>query len=177
MSRIKKRMTLSLLAVIVLSPVIGLAILSALARRPAHLGIAAGRLAPCPDSPNCVSTQATDREHHIEPIPFDGPPESIIPRLEAAIASVPRMRIVTEQDGYLHAEATSLIFRFVDDVEFFVDRESRLIHFRSASRVGHSDLGVNRGRMERIRSEFLRLSSGVAYPQTTDEGGSRAVPR
>ena len=146
------------IAVIVLSPVIGLAILSASAGRPRTFGVRDGRLAPCPDSPNCVSTQATDREHRIEPIAFEGPADPIIPRLNAAITSVPRMRIVTEQGDYLHAEATSLIFRFVDDVEFYVDRESKLIHFRSASRVGHSDLGVNRRRMERIRTEFLRLS-------------------
>jgi len=157
-SRITKRMALWIVAIIVLSPVAGLAILSSLAKRPSHLGVVDGRLAPCPDSPNCVSTQATDREHRIEPLSFDGPPDTIIARLKAAITSVPRMRIVTEQDGYLHAEATSRIFRFVDDVEFFVDRESKLIHFRSASRVGRSDLGVNRSRMERIRSEFLSLS-------------------
>jgi uncharacterized protein (DUF1499 family) len=151
-----------IITVIVLSPVIGLAILSALAQRPSHLGVIAGRLALCPDSPNCVSTQAAeaDRDHRIEPISFEGPPDSIIPRLKAALASVPRLRIVTEKGDYLHAEATSLIFRFVDDVEFFIDQESKLIHFRSASRVGHSDLGVNRNRMERIRNEFLRLSSG-----------------
>jgi uncharacterized protein (DUF1499 family) len=124
------------------------------------LGVLDGRLAPCPDSPNCVSTQAADREHRIEPISFEGPAASIIPRLKTALASVPRMRIVAEKGDYLHAEATSLIFRFVDDVEFFVDREARLIHVRSASRVGHSDLGVNRRSMEQIRSEFLRLGSG-----------------
>jgi uncharacterized protein (DUF1499 family) len=153
-------MALWIVAVIVLSPVIALALLSALAKGPTHLGVADRRLAPCPDSPNCVSTQAADREHRIEPISFYGPPDSIVPRLKAALTSVPRMRIVTEQGDYLHAEATSLIFRFVDDVEFFVDRQSKLIHFRSASRVGHSDLGVNRQRIERIRSEFLRRSRG-----------------
>ena len=155
-----KRMTVLIVAVIVLSPVIGLAILSALAKKPQGLGIVDGRLGPCPDSPNCVSTQATDSGHRIEPLPFNGPPDRVIQRLESAIASIPRMRIVTEQDDYIHAEATSLIFRFVADVEFFVDRESKLVHFRSASRVGRSDLGVNRSRMERIRREFLRLGSG-----------------
>jgi uncharacterized protein (DUF1499 family) len=70
------------------------------------------------------------------------------------IGAVPRLKIVTESGDYLHAEATSLIFRFVDDVEFFVDREAKVIHFRSASRVGHSDLGVNRARMENIREAF-----------------------
>jgi uncharacterized protein (DUF1499 family) len=154
MSGIKKRTTLWIVAVIVLGPVIGLAILSALAKRPSHLGVVNDRFAPCPDSPNCVSTQAADVEHRIEPIPFDGPTDRVVQRLKSAIATVPRMRIVTEKDDYIHAEATSLIFRFVDDVEFLVDREAKLIHFRSASRVGRSDLGVNRSRMERIRRAF-----------------------
>ena len=72
--------------------------------------------------------------------------------LKAVIAATPRMKIVSQTENYLHAEATSLIFRFVDDVEFFIDRG--VIHFRSASRVGHSDLGANRARMKKIRKAF-----------------------
>jgi uncharacterized protein (DUF1499 family) len=154
MSRIKKRMIFSLAVIVILSPAIGLAILSASARRPQDLGVLNGRFAPCPGSPNCVSTQATDREHRIEPIPFAEPTDRVIARLKSAMAAVPRLRVVTEKDDYIHAEATSLIFRFVDDVEFFVEPAAKLIHFRSASRVGHSDLGVNRGRMEQIRRAF-----------------------
>ena len=82
-------------------------------------------------------------------------PERAIQRLTAAIAGVPSMRIIEEKDGYIDAEAKSLIFRFVDDVEFYVDRDAKVIHFRSASRVGHSDLGVNRKRMEQLRQAFL----------------------
>jgi uncharacterized protein (DUF1499 family) len=77
-------------------------------------------------------------------------------RLKGAIATIPRMTIVTEAGDYLHAEATSRLFRFVDDVEFYVDRAAKVIHFRSASRVGRSDLGVNRARMEQIRAAFER---------------------
>ena len=88
----------------------------------------------------------------MEAIPFNDSPEQAIGRLKMAIGAMPRMRIVTETEDYIHAEATSRLFRFVDDVEFFVDRKARVIHFRSASRVGHSDFGVNRTRMERIRA-------------------------
>jgi len=67
-----------------------------------------------------------------------------------------RTTIVAEKEDYLHAEAKSLIFRFVDDVEFYFPATEKLIHVRSASRVGHSDLGVNRKRVEEIRSRFAR---------------------
>jgi uncharacterized protein (DUF1499 family) len=154
LSRNGKRMIYLLVLLVLLSPVIFLAILSALAKRPDNLGVVNGRLAPCPDAPNCVSTQAADAEHHIEAIPFDGAPDEAVARLKAALRTIPRMKIVTEKGDYLHAEVASLLFRFVDDVEFFVDREAKVIHFRSASRVGRSDLGVNRARMERIREAF-----------------------
>jgi uncharacterized protein (DUF1499 family) len=132
----------------------GLALLSLLARRPANLGVRGGRLAPCPDTPNCVCTQAADDAHRIEPLAHDGTPEEAMTRLKAALSALPRTRIVTETPDYLHAESTSLLFRFVDDVEFLLDRERKVIHFRSASRVGRSDLGVNRRRMEALRRAF-----------------------
>ena len=156
MPRIRRNMIYGILAAVLLLPVVLLAILSATAKKPQDLGVVNGRLAACPDTPNCVSTQATDAGHRIESITFDGLPEQAIQRLKAAIASVPRMKILEEKDGYVYAEAKSLIFRFVDDVEFYVDRDAKVIHFRSASRVGHSDLGVNRERMEQLRRAFLR---------------------
>jgi uncharacterized protein (DUF1499 family) len=143
-----------IVALVVFSPVIALAILSALATRPKNLGVVDGRFAACPNSSNCVSTQATDSQHQIEAIAFDGGPDDAMRRVKAALATIPRMKIVTETENYLHAEASSLLFRFRDDVEFFIDRQARVIHFRSASRVGHSDLGANRARMEKIRKAF-----------------------
>ena len=113
----KKRMIYFIVALILLSPVFFLAILSALAKRPGNLGVVNGRLASCPDSPNCVSTHAADAEHHIEPISFDDTPDQAIERLKRVIAAVPRMKIVTESGDYLHVEATTLIFRFVDRSE------------------------------------------------------------
>ena len=131
-----------------------LALFSLLARRPTNLGVRDGRLAPCPDTPNCVCTQATDEAHRAEPLSYDGTAEEAMARLKAALATLPRTQIVTETPDYLHAECTSLVFRFVDDVEFLIDRERKVIHFRSASRVGRSDLGVNRRRMEALRQAF-----------------------
>ena len=159
MSRRGKRVVVSII-LILLSPVIALGILSALARKPTNLGVTAGRLAPCPDSPNCVCSQATDAEHAIEPIRFDGEADPVISRLRSVIGNLPRMTIVTETPDYLHAEARSLIFRFVDDVEFLVDRDAKRIHIRSASRVGKSDLGVNRKRMELIKRAIEQAQPG-----------------
>lgn len=113
-----------------------------------------GTFAPCPDSPNCVSTQATDETHAIAPYAFTGSAADAKTSLLAAIDAMPRTKIITETDTYLHVEFRSLIFRFVDDVEFFIDDASQTVQFRSASRVGHSDLGVNRKRMEEIRTKF-----------------------
>jgi uncharacterized protein (DUF1499 family) len=140
---------------VVLLPVMVLAVMSALATRPTNLGVRDGRLAPCPSSPNCVSTQADD-QRRIEPIAYSASPSEAMQRLKAAIASLPRMKVVAGTDDYLHVEATSLVFRFVDDVEFFVDQDSKTIHCRSASRVGRSDFGANRRRMEEIRRAFER---------------------
>jgi len=150
----KKRMVYLIATLVVLSPVIALAVLSALATKPKNLGANNGRLAPCPNSPNCVSTQNEDGQHKIEAIVFDGSPEDAMRKLKAVLAVIPRMEIITETESYLHAVATSLIFRFRDDVEFVIDRQSSNIHFRSASRVGKSDMGANRVRMEEIRKAF-----------------------
>ena len=143
-----------IVTLIVLSPVIALAVLSALATKPKNLGANNGRLAPCPNSPNCVSTRSSDSQHTIEAIVFDESPEDAMRRLKAALAVIPRMELLTETESYLHAEVSSLIFRFRDDLEFVIDRQAKVIHFRSASRVGHSDLGANRARMEEIRKAF-----------------------
>ena len=150
-----KRKMIWTVLLIPLLVIVTLAVLSATARRPTTLGVRDGRLAPCPDSPNCVSTQSDREVSRMEPMPILGDPADVLPRLRAVLSAMPRARIVTADDDYLHAEFSSALFRFVDDVEFFVDREQRVIHFRSASRVGQSDLGVNRQRMQAIAQAHL----------------------
>jgi uncharacterized protein (DUF1499 family) len=108
-------------------------------------------LAPCPASPNCVSSQATDTEHFTEPLRFTGEATLAWNRLKSALGTESRLRIVEDTGSYLHAEARSLIFRFVDDIEFVIDPGASVIQVRSASRTGYSDFGVNRRRVERIR--------------------------
>ena len=114
-------------------------------------------LAPCPEKPNCVSSLATDTRHFIEPLQFTGEPVDAWARLKAILQRQTRTRIVAEQDGYLHAEFRSAVFRFVDDVEFAMQEELMVIHVRSASRTGYSDFGVNRRRVERLRERFTAL--------------------
>jgi uncharacterized protein (DUF1499 family) len=123
--------------------------------RPSNLGVKDNRLSPCPSSPNCVSSQSDDEGHKIDPIPFTSTPAEAMDRLIAVVRRMERTTVVRERPDYLHVEfRTSL--GFVDDVEFYVDDKEKVIHLRSASRVGYWDLGVNRKRMEAIRTEFGR---------------------
>ena len=134
-------------------------ILSFLATRPENLGIGAdGRLAPCPSKPNCVSSYALDPEHNIPPYTFTDQPSAAWERLKEIVKADPFATVIIEDDKYLYAEFRSLIFRFVDDVEWQLDPANHQIQIRSASRAGYSDLGVNRSRMESIRRKFAEAS-------------------
>jgi uncharacterized protein (DUF1499 family) len=121
------------------------------------LGVRDGKLTPCPASPNCVSSQDSAAAHSVEPLHFDGPPLQAMERLKLIVGGMKRTKIVTGTGHYLHAEFTSALFRFVDDVEFVLDEQTGVIHVRSASRVGYSDLGVNRKRVEAIRDAWSTL--------------------
>ena len=114
-------------------------------------GPPAGRLQPCPDSPNCVSSKSSDPRHRIAPIAYTGSGAEGKQRLVEVIRSLPRTRILSNEGPYLYVAFVSAVFRFADDVEFLVDEAQKVIHVRSASRVGYWDLGVNRRRVEAIR--------------------------
>lgn len=155
----RRMMTVSGIAGVVMAGwIVSMVLFSLLSRRPHGLGVHDGRLTACPTTPNCVCSQDDRLDHAIEPFAFAGSPAAALARLEGALASQPRTRIVERSDGYLRAEATSLLFRFVDDVEFLLDAEAKRIHVRSASRAGRSDLGVNRRRVEAIRAAFTRVA-------------------
>lgn len=123
-------------------------------RNPRTHGVQHGRLAACPASLNCVSSQATDRLHHVEPLTYAGSADDARQRLRTVIESLPRARIVTRTENSLHVEFSTRLWRFVDDVEFLFDDSTRTIHVRSAARLGYFDFGVNRRRVERIRRLF-----------------------
>jgi uncharacterized protein (DUF1499 family) len=123
--------------------------------RPSGLGVVDGKLSPCPASPNCVSSQSQDKDHYIDPLHYQGVMIEARQRLLTVISSFPRTKITSLLDNYIHCEFQSTLFRFVDDVEFYIDNGTKTIHLRSASRVGYSDLGVNRKRIEKIRTKFI----------------------
>ena len=125
-------------------------LLSMSAAVPNDIGIQNGSLAPLPESPNAVSTQAADPQRTMPALALEESSADAIKRIAEIVKEMPRTHIVTQSDNYLHAQSTSLIFRFVDDVEFLVSTDEGVIHFRSASRVGHSDMGANRKRMAAI---------------------------
>jgi len=117
--------------------------------RPDNLGVKNGRFAPCRPTPNCVSSQAdpADKEHYIAPIAFSG----TMPELRRAVESMTRATVISEEGNYLYAEYKSALLGYVDDVELLLDESARLVHVRSASRLGRSDFGVNRKRIEELR--------------------------
>lgn len=121
-------------------------------KRPRNLGVRDGRLAPCPDKPNCVSSQARGRRHAVDPLPVHGTPEASMQRLHEIVSALPRSEVIEATPDYLYAECATRIMGFVDDLEFHCDGD--VIHVRSASRLGYSDLGVNRKRVERIRAVY-----------------------
>jgi uncharacterized protein (DUF1499 family) len=110
------------------------------------------RLARCPDSPNCVSSLGDSENHAIAPYRYEKTLAEAKAVLKQVVGELSRTELVQEEEVYLHYEVRSFLFRFVDDVEFLFDDDTKTIHFRSASRVGYSDLGVNRKRMEEVRS-------------------------
>jgi uncharacterized protein (DUF1499 family) len=122
-------------------------------RPPSNLGVTEGRLAPCPASPNCVSSRADAAEQRVEPLRYDGDAAPARTRLLGVLNGMERVRIVQSGDAYIHAEFSSAVFGFVDDVEFQFGPPG-VIQVRSASRTGYYDFGANRDRVEAIRARF-----------------------
>lgn len=123
----------------------------------AAVGINEGQLSPCPSSPNCVVSQDGDEEHTIDPISYQSDRATARETLLKVLSVVPRTEVIEQTGDYIQAESTSRIFKFVDDVEFYFPEDDNVIHVRSASRVGESDLGVNRRRIEQIRLAMADL--------------------
>lgn len=123
-------------------------------KRPNDLGVKNGRLKPPPASPNAVSSQAQDASHAIAPLSYTGSAVRAMDALVAVVEATPRTRVVSRTNDYLYAEYESALMGFVDDVEFWFEPNAKVIHVRSASRLGYSDFGVNRARIEDIRRKF-----------------------
>jgi uncharacterized protein (DUF1499 family) len=127
--------------------------------RPTEVGT--GVLAPCPDKPNCVRSGATDPRHAIAPIAATAPLPAALAALVDIAAAMPGARVVTARADYAHLEFATPLMGFVDDVELAVDTAGNVIQVRSASRVGTSDFGVNRKRIDDLRRAFAALGKAT----------------
>lgn len=116
------------------------------------------KLSPCPDSPNCVSSQSSDKAHFIEPLHYTGNLADARQKLINVLENAKRVHLAKVDMNYIHAEFRSSIFRFVDDVEFLFPPDKNIIHVRSASRKGYYDFGANRRRVEQIRSTSEKVT-------------------
>ena len=127
-------------------------------KKPASIGITAGSLALCGNKPNCVCSLDNRPNHMISPWNWASSEAIGIEKIEALVNSFPRTKVISKSGNYLHAEFRTLIFGYVDDVEFLVDVNAKKIHIRSASRLGYSDLGANRSRMEKLSNQFTQIA-------------------
>lgn len=125
-------------------------------KTPDNLGMTNGKFVPCPQRDNCVSSQSTNDKHAITPIVAHGHADVVMIDLANSIESMFGAKIITMNAHYIHAEFTSRIMRFVDDLECFYDEKAGLIQVRSASRVGYSDFNANRKRIEELRILFTK---------------------
>lgn len=128
-------------------------ILSLLSRGGSPAGKQDGRLYPCPESPNCVCSEYPHKDAFVEPLHFVGDADTAWARAQKTVLDMGG-EISRVDSGYLAATFQTPLFRFVDDVELRLDAPAKAIHIRSASRVGHSDFGTNRKRVESLRNRF-----------------------
>jgi len=122
--------------------------------RPDGLGVREGQLQDCPSKPNCVFSQSVNDDQKVTPLPLKGSPQETMQALVKVIKDMERTQIIEQKDDYLRVEFKSSLLQFVDDVEFYIPEGKSEVQTRSASRLGHSDLGVNRKRIESIRQSL-----------------------
>jgi uncharacterized protein (DUF1499 family) len=131
---------------------LSLCLLSCSGNRPTDLGVVADKLSPCPASPNCVCSDCDSPRHRIAPFILAAPAQQAWQAVREQVTALPRTRIISASDNYLHAECRSAVFGFVDDMEWHLRPEEGIIAVRSAARLGYYDFGVNRKRIEALRS-------------------------
>ena len=123
-------------------------------RKTQQLGLIDGQLRPCPDSPNCVSSMATDAAHQVDPFQLQVAPKEAWTAMKKTVPELARTQIVLATENYLHVECRSAVFSFVDDLELHLLPKQQQIAVRSAARRGYSDFGVNRKRVEELRKKL-----------------------
>ena len=147
-----KIMLYTVISIILLTGII-FAVLSISSRKQPDLGLLNGQLRSCPSTPNCVCSESPIETAFVEPLIYSATNEDAWNRMKQVIVETGG-KILTEQGVYLHARYETSLMRYIDDVELRLDENKQVIHIRSASRVGHSDMGENRKRVTRIRIAF-----------------------
>jgi uncharacterized protein (DUF1499 family) len=142
------------LVVLIVSGAVGLFAWAQTAPQPINVSQADGQLAPCPDTPNCVTSRNGTADQQVEALSYTDDLAAAQERLRAAILTLPRTAIVTERPGYIHALYRSPTFGFPDDLEFVFDDANKQVHMRSAARLGRGDQGKNREHITLISAAF-----------------------
>ena len=138
---------------------LGLTLLTLLVKNnitPTNLGETNGSLAPLPRTPNAVSSQTSDIRKKVDPFPFKQNLTESKNSIKIILEDFEGLTLLHESKNYIHAFTTSKTMRFHDDIEFFFDERSKVVHFRSASRIGYSDMNVNRNRYERLKESYMK---------------------
>ena len=139
---------------VVIPVVLAFFLVSCQGTRPDNLGAVDGKLGESPDKPNCVFSESKSDDHRIQPLEVMDSAEASIEKLTTIIQGMERTRVIEKKENYLYAEFESNLFKFVDDVEFYIPENGSSIQVRSASRIGYSDRGVNRERIDAIRASY-----------------------
>lgn len=149
------RITLTVVAILTAVVLVRFAMLGHGSKAGQAPGLVSGSLAPCPDKPNCVCSEfGEDAAHYIAPLDYSG---ALAEKAFVEVLQIIRElggEVVVSNDDYIAATFSSSLFGFVDDVEYRLDPTQKRIQIRSASRVGHSDLGVNQKRVAKITHLF-----------------------
>jgi len=122
--------------------------------RPTHLGHKAGQLAAMPEKPNAVSSQTDIVEKRVEPLHYKASYEETIRSVLATLNAMGNNELQVQESHYIYSVFTTNVFHFHDDVELLLDEQTKRVHFRSQSRAGHSDLGVNRNRYQQFKAIY-----------------------
>ncbi len=165
MSAKPRRMTYLLVA-IPTTLLAGVVVLVVLSHRPVELGLVGGKLRPCPEKPNCVCSTASDEEHTIASLtlPQEGAVEAFA-QLVSLAEGMAGARVVQHDATYAHLAFTTPLLHFQDDLELHLDPATGEAQVRSGSRVGYSDLGVNRRRVEALRTRWAAPRSSASLGQ------------
>jgi uncharacterized protein (DUF1499 family) len=154
------KIVLIIIAILILGVFVGLFVLGLISQSGEATGMVEAKLARCPDRPNCICSEfETDVTHYVDPVKFSITVDSeVLSRLKKIVEEMGG-RIQAENDNYLAVSFTSSFFRFVDDLEIRIDADQKMIHLRSAARVGYSDRGVNKKRVEQLKSLYQKKTN------------------